>query len=64
MNGGFSSDMSEFILDRPQICLWTHGHMHDPFDYVIGSTRVVCNPRGYIGYEESAADFQLKFINV
>jgi len=64
MNGGFSSDMSEFILDRPQICLWTHGHMHDPFDYVIGSTRVVCNPRGYIGYEESAADFQLKFVTV
>lgn len=47
MNGGYASDLSEFILDRPQIKLWTHGHMHDPFDYMIGDTRVVCNPRGY-----------------
>jgi 3',5'-cyclic AMP phosphodiesterase CpdA len=27
--------------------LWIHGHMHDSFDYMIGRTRVVCNPRGY-----------------
>jgi Icc-related predicted phosphoesterase len=51
MNGAYSSDLSEFILDRPQIKLWTHGHTHHPFDYMIGSTRVVCNPRGYEGYE-------------
>ena len=24
MNGGYASDLSEFILDRPQIKLWTH----------------------------------------
>lgn len=47
MNGNFMSDLSEFILDAPQIKLWVHGHMHDPFDYMIGDTRVVCNPRGY-----------------
>ena len=47
MNGGYASDLSEFIMDHPQIVLWTHGHMHQPFDYVIGETRVVCNPRGY-----------------
>jgi Icc-related predicted phosphoesterase len=51
MNGAYSSDLSEFILDRPQIKLWTHGHTHHPFDYMIGSTRIVCNPRGYEGYE-------------
>ena len=51
MNGAYSSDLSDFILDRPQIKLWTHGHTHHPFDYMIGSTRVVCNPRGYEGYE-------------
>ena len=49
MNGGYSSDLSEFILDRPQIKLWTHGHMHNNFDYTIGDTRVVCNPKGYPG---------------
>lgn len=47
MNGGYASDLSEFILDHPQIKLWTHGHMHQTFDYMIGETRVVCNPRGY-----------------
>jgi predicted phosphodiesterase len=47
MNGGYHSDLSEFILDHPQIKLWVHGHTHHPFDYEIGNTRVVCNPRGY-----------------
>jgi hypothetical protein len=47
MNGAYHSDLSEFIMDHPQIKLWTHGHTHHPFDYVIGETRIVCNPRGY-----------------
>ena len=47
MNGGYHSDLSEFIMDHPQIKLWVHGHTHHPFDYEIGNTRVVCNPRGY-----------------
>jgi len=54
MNGGYHSDLSEFILDHPQIKLWVHGHTHHPFDYTIGETRIVCNPRGYEndGYSE------------
>jgi predicted phosphodiesterase len=28
--------------------LWIHGHAHDSFDYAIGETRVVANPRGYV----------------
>jgi Icc-related predicted phosphoesterase len=51
MNGGYSSELSEFILDHPQIKAWTHGHTHEEFDYMIGSTRVMCNPRGYVNYE-------------
>lgn len=51
VNGAYSSDLSDFILDHPQIKLWTHGHTHYPFDYMIGSTRIVCNPRGYEDYE-------------
>jgi hypothetical protein len=64
MNGGYHSDLSEFIMDRPQIKLWTHGHTHEVFDYVIGETRVVCNPRGYLGHEECADNFKLKFVEV
>jgi hypothetical protein len=54
MNGGYSSDLSEFILDNSQIKLWTHGHTHEEFDYMIGSTRIVCNPRGYVNYERGS----------
>ena len=64
MNGGYSSDLSEFILDHPQIKVWTHGHTHDKFDYMIGSTRILCNPRGYIGYEDQADQFQLEYFEV
>ena len=51
MNGAYKSDLDEFIAERPQIKLWTHGHVHTPFDYTIGGTRVACNPRGYVGHE-------------
>jgi predicted phosphodiesterase len=70
MNGGYHSDLSEFILDRqtdwtqPGIALWTHGHTHELFDYMIGDTRIVCNPRGYTGYEELADTFTLKVVEV
>jgi hypothetical protein len=64
INGAYSSDLTEFILDHPQIALWTHGHTHEPFDYILGSTRIACNPRGYAGYEDAAANFELKFIEV
>ena len=64
MNGGYSSDLDQFIEDRPQIKLWTHGHTHHPFDYMVGETRVVCNPRGYIGYEARADEFALLTVEV
>ncbi len=64
MNGGYSSSLDDFILDHPQIRLWTHGHTHEDFDYMIGSTRIVCNPRGYINYESRADTWQLKYVDI
>jgi hypothetical protein len=64
MNGGYSSDLNEYILDHPQIRLWTHGHTHHNFDYMIGSTRIVCNPRGYINYEAQADTWQLQTVEI
>ena len=64
MNGGYHSDLSEFIMDSPGIKLWTHGHTHELFDYMIGDTRVVCNPRGYAGHEELADTFELKVVEL
>ncbi len=44
----FLCDQEQLIRDR-QPKLWVHGHTHMAFDYMIGTTRVVCNPRGYPG---------------
>jgi predicted phosphodiesterase len=46
----FATELSKQILSlekKPK--LWIHGHMHDACDYMIGETRVICNPRGYPG---------------
>jgi Icc-related predicted phosphoesterase len=64
MNGGYSSNLDEFILDHPQIKLWTHGHTHHSFDYQIGDTRVVCNPRGYAGHESQSLTWKLQTVEV
>jgi hypothetical protein len=64
MNGAYNSRLDQFIMDRPGIKLWTHGHTHEDFDYMIKSCRVVCNPRGYINYEDRADRFELKVVEV
>ncbi|GFO55874.1 hypothetical protein GMSM_28810 [Geomonas sp. Red276] len=47
LNSAFVTDLSSEIRDHgPE--LWVHGHTHDSFDYIIGKTRVIVNPRGYI----------------
>lgn len=64
MNGAYCSDLSEFILDHPQIKLWTHGHIHDDKNYKVGDTTVLCNPRGYKGYETRVNTFALQCVEV
>jgi Icc-related predicted phosphoesterase len=44
--------MDDFILEH-QPRLWINCHTHESFDYEIGKTRVVCNPRGYASTEEN-----------
>ena len=58
LNGGYMTELSEFILDNPEIKLWTHGHTHSSHDYQIGNTRIVCNPRGYAGYEAISENYK------
>jgi Icc-related predicted phosphoesterase len=61
MNGAYHSRLGDFILDFPQIKAWVHGHVHNKTDYMIGSTRVLANPRGYAGYETIADEFDPNF---
>jgi predicted phosphodiesterase len=49
LNASYASDLE--VLMGAEVALWVHGHTHDSFDYRIGPTRVVCNPRGYLPYE-------------
>jgi Icc-related predicted phosphoesterase len=41
-------EMEPLILERKPK-LWIHGHVHTPFDYVLGETRIIANPKGYPG---------------
>lgn len=44
LNGYFASNMEKYM---DTIGYWFHGHTHDSFDYKLGNTRIVCNPKGY-----------------
>jgi len=48
----FYSDL-DYIIKKFTPDLWIHGHTHDSFDYVLDNTRIVCNPRGYLNFEEN-----------
>ncbi|WFR97569.1 metallophosphoesterase [Rhizobium tumorigenes] len=47
LSAAYASDM-EYLMGGPGGPeLWVHGHLHNTSDYMVGSTRVVSNPRGY-----------------
>mgnify|MGYP006329361721 CR=1 FL=1 len=47
LNACFVSDL-EALVANSGAALWIHGHTHDSFDYRLGGTRVLANPRGYV----------------
>ncbi len=46
LNASYMNSMDSMVESLAP-ALWVHGHTHASADYCIGSTRVVCNPRGY-----------------
>lgn len=50
-DASYASDLEDAIT-YGQPDLWIHGHVHTRHDYQIGETRVVCNPRGYVGWQK------------
>lgn len=50
LNAAYASHLDE-VVAKSGAKLWIHGHTHTQFDYKIGDTRVICNPRGYCPYE-------------
>lgn len=47
LNHAYASDLSELILENPQIKYWLHGHTHDSMKYQVGDTTVFSNQCGY-----------------
>lgn len=44
LNAAFVSNLADLVRKAD---VWIHGHVHDCFDYMVGDTHVVANPRGY-----------------
>lgn len=47
VNHGYYSDLDYIMEENHNIEMWIHGHTHSSFDYKVGHTQVVCNPKGY-----------------
>jgi predicted phosphodiesterase len=43
----YASDCEHLMHGANAPSLWIHGHVHRSQDYFVGTTRVLCNPRGY-----------------
>ena len=54
MNGGYASNMDEFIILRPYLKYWIYGHTHSPNEFTVGETTVINNARGYVKYERGS----------
>jgi predicted phosphodiesterase len=48
LSGSYASNLDD-LVEQSGAVLWIHGHIHQSSDYVLGRTRVLCNPRGYSG---------------
>jgi len=59
LNSAYASDNMEEWLAMAD--LWVHGHTHVSLDYELRDCRVLCNPRGYVRYEENP-DFDPELI--
>lgn len=46
LNPAFASNLEPFITTS-RAAVWIHGHIHQCANYMVGSTRVIANPRGY-----------------
>jgi predicted phosphodiesterase len=65
LNCCFYTDYTDAILNMSKPPkLWIHGHTHDEFDYMIGSTRVICHPRGYRNEKPWYKEYKPKIVEI
>lgn len=47
LSSAYASPLDDLVASS-EAALWVHGHIHATNDYVLGGTRVLSNPRGYV----------------
>jgi Icc-related predicted phosphoesterase len=57
LSPAFCSNLDD-LVGASGASLWVHGHVHTSFDYQIGGTRVVANPRGYTKTDDLNPQFR------
>ena len=57
LNGYFVNDR-ESLVETIGARLWISGHVHDPYDCMVGATRCIGNPCGYPGEVPEAGGFR------
>lgn len=60
LNPGYVTNLDMYI-EEYDIDVWCHGHTHDNVDIEVHGTRILCNPRGYVG-EELNEGFNERFV--
>lgn len=60
LNPAFCSDLS-WLVESSRAKVWVHGHTHSSFDYEVGETRIVCNPKGYGPFRTGGSAENLMF---
>ena len=55
VNHLYGSDMTR-IIDELKPAVWHHGHLHESFDFMVADTRILANPRGYVGHGKSGGE--------
>lgn len=66
-NSLYASNLDYLFLKN--IDVWVHGHIHECKNYLINKTKIIANPRGYVGqnteYDEKAIfDFNGNLLNI
>ena len=56
----FVTDLTSLIEERKP-ALWLFGHTHTSIDVKVGSTRLICNPFGYVNIDENPS-FDARFL--
>src|SRR5687767_2482667 len=58
VSSAYASNLEPMILQhQPQF--WIHGHIHVPKQYEVGTTKVICNPHGYMNEPYNGFDKNL-----